>query len=315
MKAGTAAATASDKRTNGSGCVDRILAIVHRLQQEIKDSEVNVQGRIKQTIEETQYRVEEQCRARQERAVSEAKELTHKEATQALLNRFSLEISELNVNFDHRLREVAAESEALEQLRIESAVAVAKETLRQQLREEAKNECRPKLNEMESLIVQLKESGTAAATEWRGERHQFQERIATLERALDIANAVRTEKLDDHKEFERKLEEALQSKAQLQLDLQRAVSELNCKTQSSKKDESDHATHGEVGAIVQSEMVHVRVRLDEIEGTLADHAIELGSEIRLNRERAELQAYLKGLRYSLGEVTLQPSSLEDSCPA
>jgi hypothetical protein len=60
-------------------------------------------------------------------------------------------------------------------------------------------------------------------------------------------------------------------------------------------DESHHTAHGEVPAIVQSEMVRVQSRLDEIEKTLADPATELGSEIRLNRERAELQAYLKGL--------------------
>jgi hypothetical protein len=35
----------------------------------------------------------------------------------------------------------------------------------------------------------------------------------------------------------------------------------------------------------------------------------------LNREYAELQAYLKGLRYSLGEVTLQSSTSMESCHA
>jgi len=315
MKAGTAVATAASKLTSGSECAERILTIVHHLQQEIKDREANLQVRIKQTIEETQLRVEEQCRARQEQAVLDAKEVTRKEVTQALLNRFDLEISKLHLTFDHRLSEVVTETEALGQLKIESAVAAAKETLRQEVLEEAKNEYQSKLSEMENVIAQLKENGTAAATEWRAERQQFQERIAKLERALDIANAVRTEKLDDHKELERKLEEAMQSKAQLQLDLQRAVSELNSQTQPSGNDGSDHATHGEVAAIVQLEMVRVRVRLDEIERILADPAVELGSEIRLNRERVELQEYLKGLRYSLGEVTLQSSTLEDPCHA
>jgi hypothetical protein len=315
MKAGTAVATAASKLTNGSECAERILTIVHRLQQEIKDREVNLQVRISQAIEETQHRVEEQCRTRQEGAVSDAKEVTRKEVTQALLNRFDLEISKLHLTFDHRLNEVVTETEALGQLKIESAVAAAKETLRQEVLEEAKNEYQSKLSEMENVIAQLKENGTAAATEWRAERQQFQERIAKLERALDIANAVRTEKLDDHKELERKLEEAIQSKAQLQLDLQRAVSELNSQTQPSGNDGSDHATHGEVAAIVQLEMVRVRVRLDEIERILADPAVELGSEIRLNRERVELQEYLKGLRYSLGEVTLQSPTLEDPCHA
>jgi hypothetical protein len=96
-----------------------------------------------------------------------------------------------------------------------------------------------------------------AESEWRAERQNFQEKIAALERAL------------------------------------------------APRDKSDHATHEEVPAIVQSETVRVQSRLDEIERTLADPATELGSEIRLNRERAELQAYLKGLRYSVGEVSLE----------
>ena len=75
----------------------------------------------------------------------------------------------------------------------------------------------------------------------------------------------------------------------------------------------EHPAHREVAAIVQAEMIRVRLHLDEIEARLSNPSTELGSEIRLNRERTELQAYLKGLRYSLGEVTLQTSTVEDSC--
>jgi hypothetical protein len=59
----------------------------------------------------------------------------------------------------------------------------------------------------------------------------------------------------------------------------------------------------DAGNTVRPEMVRVQSRLDEIEKALDDPATELGSEIRLNRERAELQAYLRGLLYSLGELT------------
>src|SRR5258708_3489820 len=131
--AAAVAAVTHDVSSQGE-CVDRILTIVHQLQNEIKERD-----------------------ARQERAVSQAKEITRKEVSQALLNRFELEISQLHVNFDQRFREVVAQTEGLEQLKIESAVAVAKETLRQEVLEEAKNQHQSKLNEMEQLIAQLKE--------------------------------------------------------------------------------------------------------------------------------------------------------------
>ena len=50
-------------------------------------------------------------------------------------------------------------------------------------------------------------------------------------------------------------------------------------------------------------MARIQLHIDEIELKLTDPTVELSAEIRLNRERTELEAYLKGLRYSLGEVT------------
>lgn len=311
MRTGTAVAAIADKVINNSECVDRILKIVQRLEQEANGREADFQFRIKQAVEEARQRAEDQYRVQQERAVSEAIEETRKDVTQTLLNRFDLEISKLHTNFDRRLHQVVTETEALEKLKIDSAVTTAKETIRQQLLEEAKSEYQSRLDEMEKLTAQLKEAGALAATERQTERQQFEERIAGLERTLDTASAQRTEKLDGYKELERRLEETLQSKAQLQLDLQRAVSELNSQTQSAATADSHHAARGEVNAIVQAEMVRVRLRLDEIERILADSNTELGSEIRLKRERAELQAYLKGLRYSLGEITLHSSTAEE----
>ena len=58
--------------------------------------------------------------------------------------------------------------------------------------------------------------------------------------------------------------------------------------------------------------MRVLLRLEEIDTVIADPSTELGFEIRLNRQRAELEAYLKGLRYSRGDVSLECSSVENS---
>jgi hypothetical protein len=307
MQTGTAAAAAGEL-TNVGSSIEKILKIVHEVQHEIQVRETNFQAQIRLAIEETQYHVEEQCRLELERAVSEAKETTRRQVTDQLLTRFHFEISKLEAEFARRLSDTVAQAEVREQLNIETAVASVKDKVRQQTWDEATKEYESKLDEMEKLVALLNESAAATATEWHAERQRFQERIAMLERLLDTANAARAEKLDHYKELERKLEEAMQSKAQLQLDLERAVSELNAQMHITAEAARDHAIHGEVAAIVQSEMIRVLARLDEIEKMMSDPATELGSEIRLNRESTEMQAYLKGLRYSLGDVTLQKES-------
>src|SRR5207245_1735041 len=107
----------------------------------------------------------------------------------------------LQSEFDRRLHDIVVEAEGLERLKIDSAVAIAKETVRQQVLEEAKNEYLSKLTGMENLITQLKQTGASAASEWKTEKQQFQERIATLELELDTARAERTEKLDSHNQL------------------------------------------------------------------------------------------------------------------
>lgn len=293
MKPATAAAPITSQAIGNGDSADRILKIVHNLQQQVKDQDARFQAQLAQAVEE-------------------ARETTRKEVTRCLLNRFHIEVSQQQAVFDRRLKAVIAEHEGLEKLKIESAVAAGQESLQDKIRREARSEYESKLCDAEKSIAQLKEEAQSGADRWRAERQQFQERITTVERALDAANAVRTETLDEYKELKRKLEETSQSKQQLQLDLQRAVSELNCQPQSGPKDGTDHAVN-EVAAIVQAEMIRVRLHLDEIGKTLSDPATELGVEIRLNRTRSELEAYLKGLRYSLGEVTLESSTVQDSC--
>ena len=50
----------------------------------------------------------------------------------------------------------------------------------------------------------------------------------------------------------------------------------------------------------REEYIRVRSDLEQIEKALADPPADLGTEIRLKRDRGELQAYLKGLGYAVG---------------
>jgi hypothetical protein len=304
-------ARAVEQVSPGSNCADRILKIVDGLQHEIKDREASFQVRLRQVIEETQRRVEEHFRVQHERAVSEAQAATRSEVTYNLLTRFDVETFKLQTDFERRLRETVAQTEAAGEAKLEHAIADANEILQVRIREEAAAEYQSKLDVSQKLIALLEERARAASSEWQAERQRFQERIATLERIIETTQAVNTEKSDEDKELARRLDEALEAKAQLGLDLQRSVSEFSARTQSQPGDESDRAVHGEVARIVQCEVARIQLIVNEIEKTLSD-SIDLAAGIRLNRERAELQAYLKGLRYSLGDVTLQSSPVQES---
>ena len=56
---------------------------------------------------------------------------------------------------------------------------------------------------------------------------------------------------------------------------------------------------GEVTATVEREVARTLSLVDSINEKLTGTSLELSAEMRLIRERIELEAYLKGLRYSL----------------
>jgi hypothetical protein len=51
---------------------------------------------------------------------------------------------------------------------------------------------------------------------------------------------------------------------------------------------------------IETETARIEALIAEVNQKLGDPLLELSVEIRLNRERLELESYLKGLRYSLG---------------
>jgi hypothetical protein len=279
--------TVPERVPGSNDCAERILEIVLGLQQQIAHYEAEFRFRSKRAIEETHH-VEGQLRALSERAALEAQAHLRQAVTEKLLSRFDIEICRLEADFDQRMQEAIRDAEASVQVR---------------------------LDESQQSVVRLEEQTRTDAAEWRAEKQSLLDRIATMERSLDAANAFNIEELAHYKEVERKLEEALLLKAQLGLDLQRVASELSAPSQAKAQHDSDRAAHGEVATIVHCEVARVQSRCGDIEKTLADPSIDLAADMRLNREWTELQAYLKGLRFSLGEVTLQPSALQDACNA
>src|SRR5262249_39919973 len=86
METGTSTAMSAEL-TNVGDSVEKILKVVHEVENEMKAQKANFQVQLAQAIEETRHGVEEQCRAERERAVSAAKEATRREVTDNLLTR------------------------------------------------------------------------------------------------------------------------------------------------------------------------------------------------------------------------------------
>src|SRR6267378_1289382 len=131
--------------------------------------------------------------------------------------------------------------------------------------------------------------------------------------AIDRETAVRMQTREDvTAELQLKLEEARASITQLLEQARASASEwqqertrfeeqiavLNARPEPAKNDQPAQGLSAQVAAIVAGEMARVQSLMDEIDGKLADTSLEMAAEMRLRRERAELEAYLKGLRYS-----------------
>jgi hypothetical protein len=120
---------------------------------------------------------------------------------------------------------------------------------------------------------------------------------------VSMKETLREEILEEVKSaYQAKLDDAERLIDKLKEDAKTA---LNSRSSVDNKDERDSASQREIAAIVESEIIRVRSHLERIEKALADPATDLGAEIRLKRDAAELEAYLKGLRYSLGHVAVE----------
>ena len=61
---------------------------------------------------------------------------------------------------------------------------------------------------------------------------------------------------------------------------------------------------GDVSGSVTAEILRIEPVIEEISRKIECDYTDLSTQIRLNRERSDLEAYLRGLRYSLGEVAV-----------
>jgi len=313
---------------------DRILAIVSKIQQEALDREAAVRmhddatGELQLKLEEARATISqllEQASAtasewREERARFEEQiaalnsetqkiqqEALDREAAARLQTRedvtaelqLKLEEARASIAQLHEQASAGTDKWQQERARFEEQVAglnsqtqkIQQEALdreaaaRLKTREDVTAELQPKLEEARASIAQLEEQIAALNSQTQKIQQE----------ALDREAAVRMQTREDvAAELQLKLDEAQASIAQLE----EQIAALNSQTRPASNDQPNRGSSAESVAVVEAEIARVQSLMDEIDTKLADASLELSAEMRLRRERVELEVYLKGLRFS-----------------
>jgi len=213
-----------------------------------------------------------------------------KQSHEELLSRFEADKEQLQADFqDRRLKDIAAGEAAAEFLFAEK-LAEARQDLERQEKE---------------IQETANERFQRTSDEFDAERKEFQQQIARLEeelaRSKKIAQQVIRTPLS--RELEAKLEEVRGEKARLEEELREANARANAAGQSLETTQAVRNDTRDVSEAVKAEIARIEARSQEITQKIGDSSTDLGTQIRLDRERSELAAYLKGLRYSIGEIT------------
>jgi len=214
-----------------------------------------------------------------------------KQSREELLSRFATEREQLKVELeDRRLKAIAATEAAGEFVFAEKFG-------------EAKQDFERREQEIQAAANQRCQK---TSDEFDAERKEFHQRIATLEeeiaRSKRMAQPVQTPL---SRKLEEKLEEVMREKGRLEEELREANARQNAESHSLETTQAARNDPRDVFDAVKAEIARIESRWQEISQKIEDPSTDLGTQIRLDRERSELEAYLKGLRYSIGEITFE----------
>jgi DNA repair exonuclease SbcCD ATPase subunit len=163
----------------------------------------------------------------------------------------------------------------------------------------APNAAEEKLQDVKSEKETLQRQLQNAQSAWEAERRRYEQQ---LQRMSDSRDRVSNEVVDQlRKQYEQKLQEAITQKTQLAQELQTASSLL----ESERARLSAAQTGGGGGGLdteaIAAEVSRVETQITQIIAVIDNPETELSTVIRKNVEKAELDAYLRGILYSLGK--------------
>ncbi len=173
------------------------------------------------------------------------------------------------------------------------------------------NEAR--MQEVDRVKAVLEQAFQKAQMEWDGERRRLTSEVDQLRKAVkelsERSDKVSNDLVDQlRRQYDQKLQEMIDQKTRLAQELQNASSQLDTErarfsaeiSKSSSAPDSESSGGGSMDTeSVNAELKRVETQIQEIVRLIDDPATELSTVIRKNVEKAELDAYLKGIFFSL----------------
>lgn len=147
--------------------------------------------------------------------------------------------------------------------------------------------------ELENRIESMQKEMEHERSEWRLQIQQMERRLS------DTRESVNSEVVDQlRRQYDEHIQEMILQKTQLTEELKSAGTLLEI-----ERSRFATASGSDRENTVVAEVVRIQGRIADIEKKIEDPSTELAIVIRKNVERAELDAYLKGIRFSMGGGT------------
>ena len=168
------------------------------------------------------------------------------------------------------------------------------------------NPSEAKLDELRRDKEALQRQAVDAQNTWDAERRRLNSQVERLEQQLqrmsETRERVSSEVVDQlRRQYEQRLQEAIQQKTQLAQELQNASALLEAERTRLSAAQADNQSGLDTEAI-KAEIGRVEAHINEIVALFDDPNTDLSTVIRKNVEKSELDAYLKGMLFSLGKA-------------
>jgi hypothetical protein len=316
-----------------------LAALARLLDQTMNDIQAldsEFQQRILQTAQETEASLEQQTAERLKFAVEEAEQNTRALLTEELQARFDLQIGpieaerkELMAETEKLRYEVERLKQAAADWESERTHLVAESQRAAQLIEQSQDEHTRAIAETDeaAAIALERQIGTAVnrvRSELTGrfdteraqllaERNRAQQRLAEAaaeyeQKLNDAVGSVRSDLKDGSERLLRELEQTKETCAQLEAErnhlrdeneeAHKLLAEAAATAAAQPKPSEKSSGTGTIAAL-QAEVARIEGWIKEISQIIEDRDTELSIVIRKNAERAELESYLRGLRFAI----------------
>ena len=313
-----------------------LAALARLLDQTMNDIQAldsEFQQRILQTAQETEASLEQQTAERLKFAVEEAEQNTRALLTEELQARFDLQLGPMEAE----RKELTAETEELRQEveRLKQAAAdweserthlLSESQRAAQLMEQSRDEHNRAIAETdEAAAIALERQIATAVNRVRSEltarfdseraqllaeRNRAQQRLAEAaaeyeQKVNEAVGSVRSDLKDGSERLLRELEQVKETCAQLEAERNRlrdeneAAHKLLAEAAAAPAAAQPSGKSSGTIAALQAEVTRIENWIKEISQIIEDRDTELSIVIRKNAERAELESYLRGLRFAI----------------